>query len=120
MDPNPESAPERRDDPEPRWPALIAVVAAGGLYLALPSDLTVGPPWLFPGLIAVFLVPAVISHRAGRHHLDRIVGFTVTSVVTVQMIVSVILLMLCFRGQESFAQATMRTCPACGSPWPPC
>jgi hypothetical protein len=56
---------------------LIAVLAAGGLYLALPSDLTVGPSWLFPGLIAVFLVPAVISDRAGRHHLDRILGFTI-------------------------------------------
>jgi hypothetical protein len=33
-----------------------------------------------------------VSHWAGQHHLDRILGFTVTSLVTIEMIVSVILL----------------------------
>src|SRR5271169_5042745 len=60
---------------EPRWPALIAVVAVGGMYLALPAGLTIGPRWLFPAIIGVLLVPTVISHRAGRHHLDRSLGF---------------------------------------------
>jgi hypothetical protein len=92
MDSTPELAREPRDDPEPRWPALIAVLAAAGLYLALPSYLTIGPRWLFPALIGLFLVPTVIAHRMGRHHLDRILGFTLTVVVTVEMIVSVILL----------------------------
>jgi hypothetical protein len=92
MDSTPELAREPRDDPEPRWPALIAVLAAAGLYLALPSYLTIGPRWLFPALIGLFLVATVIAHRMGRHHLDRILGFTLTVVVTVEMIVSVILL----------------------------
>src|SRR3984893_14315175 len=92
MDPQPEIAAEWT--PEPRWPALIAVVAVGGLYWALPADLTVGPRWLFPAVIGMFLVPTVISHRVGKHHLDRILGFTVTSLVTIEMMVSVILLVL--------------------------
>lgn len=91
MDPNLEP-PRGQWTPEPRWPALIAVVAVGGLYFALPSNLTIGPRWLFPAIIGVLLVPTVASHWAGHHHLDRILGFTVTSVVTVEMIVSVILL----------------------------
>jgi hypothetical protein len=78
--------------PEPRWPAAIAVVAVGGLSVALPAGLTIGPRWLFPAVIGVFLVPTVVSHWAGQHHLDRIFGFTVTSLVTIEMIVSVILL----------------------------
>src|ERR1700704_3071548 len=81
-----------RWDPEPRWPALIAVLAAGGLYLALPSGLTIGPRWLLPGLIGVLLVPTVVFHHVGRHHLDRILGFAVTSLVTIEMIVSLTLL----------------------------
>ena len=91
MDANLQSA---RDEwtPEPRWPALIAVVAVGGLYFALPSDLTIGPRWLFPAIIGALLVPTVVSHWAGQHHLDRILGFTVTSVVTIEVIVSVVLL----------------------------
>jgi uncharacterized membrane protein len=78
--------------PEPRWPAVIAVVAVGGLSLALPSGLTIGPRWLFPAIIGVLLVPTMVSHRAGQHHLDRMLGFTVTSVVTIELVVSVILL----------------------------
>jgi hypothetical protein len=92
MDPNSETASESLDDPEPRWPAFVAVLSAGGLYLALPSDLTIGPRWLFPALIGVILVPTVISHQMGRHHLDRVLGFLLTTLVTVEMIVSVILL----------------------------
>jgi uncharacterized membrane protein len=92
MDPHGEPAGDPLDDPEPRWPALIAVLAAGGLYLALPSDLTIGPHWLFPSLIIVFLVPTVLAHRAGKHHLDRTLGLALTCLVTVEMIVSVILL----------------------------
>ena len=81
-----------RWDPEPRWPAVIAVLSVGGLYLALPSDLTVGPFWLFPAVIGVLIVPTVVSHRTGRHHIDRILGFIITSLVTIVMVVSVFLL----------------------------
>src|SRR5437773_2987881 len=81
-----------RWDPEPRWPAAIAVLAVGGLYLALPAYLTMGPRWAFPGVIIALLVPTVISHRAGKHSLNRILGFTVTGLVTLGMIASVALL----------------------------
>jgi uncharacterized membrane protein len=91
MDTPVESAPDRWN-PEPRWPAVIAVVAVGSLSVALPSGLTIGPRWLFPAIIGLFLVPTVVSHWAGRHHLDRILGFTVTSLVTIEMIVSIGLL----------------------------
>ena len=79
-------------DPEPRWPALIAVLAVGGLYLALPTYLIFGPRWVFPVSVVVLLIPTVISHRAGKHHLNRILGFTVTGLVTAGMIASLTLL----------------------------
>lgn len=77
---------------EPRWPAAVAALAVGGLYWALPAGLTVGPRWLFPALIVAALVPTIISHRTGRHDLDRALGFMVTSLVTAGMILSVGLL----------------------------
>ena len=86
------AVPPVEGDPEPRWQALIAILATGGLYLALPAGLTVGPRWVFPVLVASLLVLTIISHRARRHHLDRILGFAVTSMITLQMIVSVGLL----------------------------
>jgi hypothetical protein len=51
--------------PEPRWPAVIAVIAVGGLSVALPPGLTIGPRWLFPAVIGVFLVPTIVTHWAG-------------------------------------------------------
>jgi hypothetical protein len=90
-EPNPAADHDQRP-PEPRWHALIAVLAVGGLYVALPADLTVGPRWLIPGIIGLLIIPSVISHRSGWHHLDRILGFVVTSLVTVAMVMSVILL----------------------------
>jgi uncharacterized membrane protein len=75
---------------EPRWPAVIAVFAAGGLSVALAPGLTIGPLWLFPAIIAVLVVPTMLYHRARRHRADRVLGFTVTCVVTIELIVSVI------------------------------
>jgi len=76
--------------PEPRWPALIAVVAVGGLFLALHSDLVIGPRWLLPAMTALLLVPTVVTHRVGRHDLNRILGLMVTSVVTFGMVFAVV------------------------------
>jgi hypothetical protein len=70
----------------------VAVVATSGLYVALPSGLTIGPQWLVPAAIGLLLVPTVIFHRVGRHHLDRAFGFTVNVAITIQLIVSVLLL----------------------------
>jgi hypothetical protein len=65
-------------------------VAVGSLSLALAPGLRIGPPWLFPAIIGVLLVPTVVSHRAGHHKVDRILGFTVTTVITIELIASVI------------------------------
>ena len=54
------------DDPEPRWPAFVAVIAVGGLYTALPDALTMGPRWLFPSAVLALLVPTIVSHHAGK------------------------------------------------------
>jgi uncharacterized membrane protein len=84
--------PVERRPPEPRWPALIAALSTGGLYSALHSDLIIGPRWLFPAIIAALLVPTVLSHRAGRHDLNRRFGLAVTTVITIALSGSVILL----------------------------
>ncbi|MBV9214700.1 MAG: DUF1345 domain-containing protein, partial [Acidobacteria bacterium] len=79
-------------DPEPRWPALVAVLAVAGLYFALPEALIVGPRWVFPALVVALVIPTVITHATKHHELNRILGFFVTGLVTVGMIASVVLL----------------------------
>ena len=90
-DRNPEVKPDRWD-PEPRWPALIAVLCVGGLYLALPSDLTLGPPWLFPAFIGGLIVSTQIFHSRGRHHIDRFLGYAISVLITAAMTISLTLL----------------------------
>ena len=79
-------------DAEPRWPAIIAVLAVGGLYMALPNELIAGPRWLFPSVVLALLIPSIVSHHTGRHRLNTIFGFTVDVVLTAGLIISVILL----------------------------
>jgi uncharacterized membrane protein len=86
------AGPLRKLEPEPRWPAVIAILAAGGLYAALPETLTVGPRWLFPSLVVILLIPTVVSYHAGKPELNAIFGFAVDGLLTVGLIVSVIML----------------------------
>jgi hypothetical protein len=83
---------EHIDRPEPRGQAVLAFLAICAIYLALPRNLVVGPIWLLPTLIIVLLVPTVVSHRVGRHSLNRTLGFVINGLTTLALIGSVILL----------------------------
>jgi hypothetical protein len=80
------------DKPEPRWQAILALLAVGAIYLALPRDLIVGPIWSLPAVIVILLVPTVVSHRMGRQSLNRTLGIIISGITTVALIGSVILL----------------------------
>lgn len=80
------------DDPEPRWPALIALLAVGGLYEVLPSRLYFGPRGLLIGLVVVLLIPTVVTRYRGVHRLSRVFSLAIDGVITVYLIASVLLL----------------------------
>jgi len=84
--------PNHVDKPEPRWQALLAFLAVGGIYLALPRSLIIGPTWLLPTLIVVLLIPTVLTHRHGRRSLNRALGMLISSITTIALIGSVVLL----------------------------
>src|SRR5207247_5049265 len=86
------ASPEHIDRPEPRGQALLAFLAICAIYLALPRNLIVGPIWLLPSVIVVLLVPTVVSHRVGRHSLNRALGIVINAITTLALIGSVILL----------------------------
>jgi hypothetical protein len=58
-----------RDDP--LWPGQLATLAALGLYLALPEQLTLGPNWPLPAAESLLLAALVIAARAGREARRR-------------------------------------------------
>lgn len=78
--------------PEPRWPAMLALLAVGGLRLALPEQLSVGPGWLLLAIIVILIIPSVWAHTSGQATLNRVLGFVVTGVITLDMIWSLGLL----------------------------
>ena len=78
---------------EPRWPAFLALLAVGGLHIALPDSLTPpGPEWAVLALVAILLVPTILSYRRGKHRWNQIFGYSTLSVVTLAMAWSLVLL----------------------------
>src|SRR5579859_7649430 len=84
--------PANLDKPEPRWQAILALIALGGIYTALPRELSVGPRWLLFAIVMTLLVPTVVAHRTGRHSLNHLLGLINNSVITVALVGSVALL----------------------------
>jgi len=70
----------------------MAVLAIGGIYVALPRNLILGPTWLLPTLILILLVPTVMSHRTGKRSLNRALGILINGITTLALIGSVGLL----------------------------
>ena len=78
---------------EPLWPPFVAMLSIGGLYAALPPSLVGGAPrWLLAAIVAVLLVPILISHRIGNHAVNQLLGYVLNSIVTAAMIFSLSLL----------------------------
>jgi len=105
---------EHIDKPEPRAQAVLAFLAICAIYLALPRDLVVGPIWLLPTLIVVLLVPTVVSHRVGRHSLNRTLGFVINGITTLALIGSVILLV---RGLPAHRESPLQLLRSAGLLW---
>ncbi len=102
------------DKPEPRWQALLAFLAVGAIYLALPRDLIVGPTWLLPTLIVILLIPTVLTHRSGKRSLNRVLGIVINGISTLALIGSVILLV---RSLPSHREAPLKLLFSGGLLW---
>ncbi len=71
---------------EPRWPAILALVALAALYESLPERLTPGPNWMVPVAIAVLLIPTVLARRSQSHNTYFALGITLNLVITVAVV----------------------------------
>jgi len=70
---------------EPRWPAMIALLAVGGLRLALPHALSIGPDWLLLAVIGVLIVAYLVAHQFRNNRLCLILGYVQLFIVTADM-----------------------------------
>ena len=97
---------------EPRWPALLALLAVGGLRLALPESLSAGPGWLLIAVVGLLLIPTIWSRQRGLDNLNKILGYIVTSVVTIDMIWSLWLLVTALPSHKEAPQDLLRSAAA--------
>jgi hypothetical protein len=79
---------------EPRWPAILAILATAALHFVLPEPLRFGPGWLLLVVVSLLLIPAVLAHRAGRFDINRVLGHLVLGSLTASMVWSLALLIL--------------------------
>ncbi|MGC2505793.1 MAG: hypothetical protein WA369_03970 [Candidatus Acidiferrales bacterium] len=78
--------------PEPRWTALVAMLAAGCVYWALPEPLSVGPSWGLGAVLLVLLIPIVVTYHRGVYRISRILTLLANAVITLAMVVSLVFL----------------------------
>jgi Protein of unknown function (DUF1345) len=97
---------------EPRWPAFVAMLAAAGVYLALPEPLSLGPSWLVLVIIVLLLIPILMTHRYGRYRATRILTLTANAVITIAMIASLFLLIRGIPAHLETPKALLRSASA--------
>ena len=91
---------------------MVALLAAGGLRLALPSYLSAGPDWILLVLVAVLMIPIVWAHYQGLNTLNRVLGYVVTAIVTADMILSLWLLVAALPSHKQAPSEMLRSAAA--------
>jgi hypothetical protein len=102
-----EPAAEQPGPPEPRWPALVALAAVGGIFMAQPESLSLGPRWVPLGAVLLLITPSMVALRLGHSRLNQLLGYAVSAVVTLAMIASLVLLLsrgVPAKGEQAAAQ----------------
>lgn len=78
--------------PEPRWPAIMAMVAVVGVRYARPPALSIGPDWVLAPVVGTLLALSVVLHKQGKHQANQVFGYILLTTVTADMIASLTLL----------------------------
>jgi hypothetical protein len=99
---------------EPRWPAMVALFAVGGLRMVIPESLSFGPAWLLIVVVGILMVPTILARRRGMYNLNIILGYVLTSVVTLDMAWSLWLLVA---GLPSHKQGPLDLLRSAGALW---
>jgi hypothetical protein len=101
-------------EPEPRWPAVIAVIVIALLYLALPKSLSVGPRGVATAVVIVFTLASIVTHQRRYHRANHILGHLLSSLLTIMMIWSLVLLV---RALPAHTEPPIRLLESAASLW---
>lgn len=88
------------------------MVAAAGVYFALPEPLTLGPSWALLPIMILLMIPIMISVRKGHLRMTRILTFVGNGIITGAMIASLALLVQGIPQHLETPQALLRSAAA--------
>lgn len=97
---------------EPRWPALLALLAVGGLRLALPSYLSVGPDWALLAVVGLLALPTEWARMREHYGVSKILGYLMAAIVTADMVLSLSLLVAALPGHKQSPLEMLRSAGA--------
>lgn len=100
MNPTQHTPAETLEAPEPRWPAILALLANGGLFLALPENLAPGPRWLPIVIVAMLEVLRLVTHGPRHPAIHIALGYLLSGTVTVFLLISLLLLVEALPGHR--------------------
>lgn len=102
---------DKRDNPgwgvaartDPRWPALLAILAAMALYVTLPTHLYYGPAWLLPSIECALFVALLTARQIESvgHQWQRGLAIGLIAVINAANIGSLFLLIHALIGNLS-------------------
>ena len=76
----------------PRWPAQLALLLIGALFLLISDQLTPWPPWLPLAAVVVLLLLLRVASWLERHDIGRGIALTIVSALTVAVVISTLFL----------------------------
>jgi hypothetical protein len=91
---------------------LVALLAVGGLRIALPRELAIGPDWLFLVVVGVLSLALGLAAHNKKYKLATFLGYFVIVVVTADMMWSLGLLIAALPQHKESSQALLKS--ACG------
>ena len=97
---------------EPRWPAWVALLGAGGLFYALPQTLKAGPDWVVLIVPALLAAPGALFRQHRHRLLIHALGHAAVAVITVAMIGSLSLLVYRLPGHQESPPELLRAATA--------
>lgn len=100
------------DSSEPRWPAMVGLLAVGGLHFVLPASLSAGPSWLLIVVVVALLLPTVWARLRRVDRVNQALGYLLNSIVTLDLSWSLYLLIAALPSHKEAPSDLLRSAGA--------
>jgi len=80
------SHPPEIERPEPRWPVIVAALAAVALHFALPPALRPGTPWMLAAAVTTLVIAATVFRHLGMHRQNAWASYGVLAALAIGLL----------------------------------